>query len=198
MTPLPDDSVHPLELAQWHQWFQEHHQNSSGVWLVSYRSAETGPRIPYEQAVEEALCWGWIDSSKRVWDEQRSLLRFTPRRRGSPWARTNKERVARLEAEGRLQPSGRAAIEKALRDGSWTILDGPEAGVVPEELALALAALEGASDHFRGFPPSERKQILTWIALAKTPETRTRRIAEAAARSGENRRIGTWNAKETP
>jgi uncharacterized protein YdeI (YjbR/CyaY-like superfamily) len=128
--------------------------------------------------VEEALCLGWIDSHPRKLDAARSQQLYTPRRPRSGWSRVNKERLERLEAAGQLMPAGRAAIARAQQNGSWESLDAAEAGLVPDDLAAALAANEAATRHFAAFAPSARKAILTWVLSAKQPETRARRVAE--------------------
>ena len=128
------EQVHPETLADWRAWLDANHARPDGVWLVSWKPATGRPFVPYEQVVEEALCYGWIDSSGRTLDEERSALWMAPRKRGSGWARSNKERIVRLEAEGRMTDAGRALIEAAKADGSWTLLDSVEAGEVPDDL----------------------------------------------------------------
>jgi uncharacterized protein YdeI (YjbR/CyaY-like superfamily) len=190
MTPLPDDAIHPLTRAEWATWLRDHHATSAGVWLAAYKDAKGGPRVEYVESVEEALCWGWIDSVKRSLDDEVSLLRFTPRRSGSGWARTNKERIIRLEVEGRMQPAGRTLIEAAKADGSWTLLDDAEAGIVPPDLSTALTgeALRG----WDGLPASERKRIIGWLATAKTAPTRARRVAMTVINCVAGRRYEQW------
>jgi uncharacterized protein YdeI (YjbR/CyaY-like superfamily) len=196
VSELPPDSFHPETLEAWATWLAEHHHRSTGVWLVSWKAAGR-PRVDYEEAVCEALCWGWIDSVYRRLDEERSLLRFTPRKKGSVWARSNKDRIVQLEAAGRMQPAGRALIEAAKADGTWTLLDDAEAGIVPDDLTTALGALPDATEHFRAFPPGEQRRILSWLALAKTPSTRKKRIEVTARSSQANLRFDHWNSKET-
>jgi uncharacterized protein YdeI (YjbR/CyaY-like superfamily) len=116
---------------------------------------------------------------------------FTPRRPGSPWSRSNKERVARLAREGRMTPAGRALVEAAKRDGSWTKLDAVENLAVPSDLAEALAANSKAEQHFNAFSPSARRHILGWIASAKRPETRAKRIAETVRLAADNLKANT-------
>jgi uncharacterized protein YdeI (YjbR/CyaY-like superfamily) len=144
----------------------------------------------YEELVEEALCVGWVDGQSRKVDEDWTALLMTPRRPGSGWARTNKERVARLEAAGLMQPSGRAVVERAQADGSWSLLDGPEALEEPPDLVAALAAQPRARESWDAFPPSARKLMLTWLVTAKRPETRAARAAAVAdsASRGERAR----------
>lgn len=197
MSQLPTNTIHPLDLKAWRDWLSENHATATEVWMVSYKRHTGQPRVEYETAVEEALCWGWIDSVKRTVDGERTMQRFSPRKKGSGWARTNKDRLIRLQAEGRVQPAGQAVIDEALRDGSWTLLDGAESGLVPDDLAMALGGTPEARSHFDGFPASERKQILGWIDLAKAPETRARRIAQAVRGSQQNLRMDQWKSKET-
>jgi uncharacterized protein YdeI (YjbR/CyaY-like superfamily) len=144
--------------------------------------------VPYPELVEEALCVGWIDSLANRLDDERHLQLMTPRRRGSGWSRANKERVERLRAAGLMAPAGLAAVEAAMADGSWSALDEVESLVEPPELAAALDALPPARASWDGFSPSSRKAILQWIASARRPATRERRIAETARLAAEGRR----------
>ncbi len=136
--------------------------------------------LPYEALVEEALCYGWIDGQARTLDDERSMQWFSPRRAGSVWAKSNKERVARLIADGRMTPAGLAKIEAAQVDGTWTLLDSVDALEVPADLAAEFDTYPAARANFDAFPRSARHAILTWIALARRPETRAKRVAETA------------------
>jgi uncharacterized protein YdeI (YjbR/CyaY-like superfamily) len=184
--------VHLERREDWREWLAEHHASADGVWLVSWKQATGRPALGYDAAVEEALCFGWIDSLARSLDEERGMLLFTPRKRGSRWSRLNKERVARLEAAGLIEPAGAAVIEAARADGSWSALDDVENLVVPDDLAAAFAARPGAADHWEQFPRSVKRGILEWILDAKRPETRARRIEEVAAEAAAGRRPGQW------
>ena len=179
--------VETSDRATWRAWLEANHATATGVWLVSWRRHHGTP-IDYGGAVEDALCFGWVDSRGEVLDERRARLYFAPRKPTSGWAASNKERVERLIRDGRMAPAGLAAIERAKANGSWTILDSVEAGIVPEDLAAALAAHPPAADHFAGFRPSVRKQILGWIATARRPETRAARVRETAERAQRNER----------
>lgn len=185
-------SIHPLSRAEWRQWLAEHHAETEGVWLVSYKKATDKPRFEYEEAVEEALCFGWIDSTSKVLDAERSRLWFAPRRLGSIWSRSNKERVERLIQAGSMTPAGLAKIEAAKKSGAWTALDELETLTIPPDLAAALAAHEPAPLHFDAFPRSARLAILAWIASAKKPETRARRIEQTARLAAQNLRANEW------
>jgi uncharacterized protein YdeI (YjbR/CyaY-like superfamily) len=174
--------------AAWRAWLEANHATEPSAWLVTWRRSSGRPVLDYAEAVEEALCFGWVDSTGGRLDDERTRLYFTRRKPGSGWARTNKERVARLVAEGRMAPAGMAVVEQAKSDGSWTLLDDVESLVVPHDLAAALAATPPAAGHWEAFPPGVRKQILGWIAQAKRPATRAARIAETAERAARNER----------
>lgn len=179
--------VEPATLEEWSAWLASHHADTPGVWLVSARREAERP-FPYEDAVIEALRYGWVDSTQRPVDAERTMQWFAPRRPSSIWTRRNKERIAALEASGRLEPAGRAAVEAAKANGMWTLMDDVEDLVVPPDLASAFDAHPGSREQFDSFPPSARKQILAWIVLAKKPETRAARVAEAAAKAARGER----------
>jgi uncharacterized protein YdeI (YjbR/CyaY-like superfamily) len=168
----------PASRAEWRQWLATHHASTPGVWLVYFKKASGQPSVSYAEAVEEALCFGWIDSHPRKLDADRTQLLFTPRKPKSGWSKVNKERLARLEAAQLLMPAGLAAIARAKQNGAWESLDAAESGLVPDDLAGALAANENAQINFAAFAPSARKMILSWVLGAKQPETRARRVAE--------------------
>jgi uncharacterized protein YdeI (YjbR/CyaY-like superfamily) len=178
--------VEVADRAAWRAWLAEHHEQPAGIWLAMPRKGSDLAAPTYDEAVEEALCYGWIDSTANTLDERVALLYFAPRKRGSAWARTNKERLERLEREGSIAPPGWAAIERAKEDGSWTALDSVEALEVPEDLAAELAANPAAASYFDAFPPGAKKQILWWVASAKRPETRAKRVAETVRLAEQN------------
>ena len=192
---VPVDAIHPLTREDWRAWLELHHGRSTGVWFVSFKRATGLARMSYDAAVEEALCFGWIDSKPRKLDEERTMLYFAPRRPGSGWSRPNKERVARLEAAGRMAPAGAARVEAARRDGSWEMLDAIEALEVPDDLAEALAGVPDALRQFEAFPRSAKRGILEWIAQAKTEATRRRRIEETARLAGQGVRANQWRRR---
>ena len=142
----------------------------------------------YEASVEEALCFGWVDSTQRRLDGERNAQWFAPRRRGSMWSGANKERVGRLTAGGRMAPAGLAAVEAAQQSGAWSAMDSAEALVVPEELEAAFCRHPGSRPHWDAFPPSARRSILGWIAQAKRPDTRARRVEQTAERAARGER----------
>lgn len=170
----------PFDRAGWRAWLIANHATSTGVHLVSWRRGSGQASVPYEEAVEEALCVGWIDSVTGRLDERRSIQWFSPRRPKSGWARTNKARVERLIAAGLMLPAGLHAIDVAKRNGSWSRLDDVENLVVPDDLAAALVEHPPARERWDAFSRSRRRAILEWISQAMRPETRARRIAESA------------------
>jgi uncharacterized protein YdeI (YjbR/CyaY-like superfamily) len=131
MTEVPANSTHPKTRLEWRAWLEQHHTRDKGIWLISYKKATGKPRFDYEEAVEEALCFGWIDSKGNKLDEERSLLWFAPRKPGTGWSKLNKERVERLIAQNRMMPAGLAKVEAAKQDGSWNALDAIEALEIP-------------------------------------------------------------------
>jgi len=172
--------VEVRDRAAWRRWLVERHEQREAIWLVFHKKTSDGASPSYEEAVEEALCFGWIDSTVNRLDERRMLQLFAPRKPRSTWSRSNRERVARLERDGLLAPAGRAAIEVAQANGSWTALEAVERLEEPPDLAAALDADAAAREHWNGFSPSSRKAILWWVASAKRPETRARRIEQTA------------------
>jgi uncharacterized protein YdeI (YjbR/CyaY-like superfamily) len=184
--------VQPSDRASWRAWLKANHATSSGVHLVTWRRATGRPTVAYGDAVEEALCVGWIDSKAGKLDEDRATLWMSPRRPRSGWSRPNKERVERLIAAGLMLPPGLDAIEEAKRRGTWTLLDDVEDLLVPDDLEAALAAAPPARSNWDAFPPSARRGILEWIVQAKRPETRARRLAETADKAARNERANAW------
>ena len=162
------------------------------MWLVLAKKGSSLRTVSYAEAVEEALCFGWIDSKANTVGADRYKLWMAPRKRGSGWSAVNKRRLERLIAEGLVAPAGLAAIEAAKADGSWARLDASHSLDVPRDLASALAAYPSARPHFDAFPPSARRGILEWIDAAKRPETRARRVAETARLAEENVRANQW------
>ncbi len=183
------ETIAPPNRAAWRAWLAEHHADSPGVWLIIHKKTSPEPGLLYEEAVEEALCFGWIDSKTITLDATRFRQIFTPRKPRGTWAKSNKERVARLIAQGLMAPAGLAAIDLAQANGAWTALDASDEGNVPDDLASALAAQPAAEQHWRGFSASVRKGILYWITSAKRPETRARRVARTVELAAQNIRV---------
>jgi uncharacterized protein YdeI (YjbR/CyaY-like superfamily) len=174
-------SVEARDRTAWRAWLRRHHRTAPGVWLVYHKKASDTPSVTYDEAVQEALCYGWIDSLVRALDARRYRQLFTPRKPGSTWAPSNKRRVALLIAGRRMTKAGLAKIEAAQADGSWESLDAVETLTMPADLRRALAAEGEALRHFRGYAASLRKGMLFWLASAKRPETHARRLAKVVA-----------------
>ena len=192
MTTPPPNSVHPKSRAEWRKWLEENQARPDGVWLISYKKATGKPRFDYADAVEEALCFGWIDSKPGKLDEERSMLWFTPRKPKTGWSKLNKERVEKLLKAGLMTPAGLTKVEAAKKDGSWNALDSAESLLIPPDLAKAFSKNKAARGYFDEFPRSVKKAILEWIASAKKPETRAKRIEETVTKAEKNIRANQW------
>jgi uncharacterized protein YdeI (YjbR/CyaY-like superfamily) len=162
---------------------------------VSYKKGTGKPRIEYDEAVEEALCFGWVDSKPNKLDAERTLLWFAPRKAGTGWSRPNKLRVERMMQAGLMSEAGLRKVELAKSDGSWSKLDAVEDLMIPDDLVRALAGQPPATACFERFPRSAKRGILEWIANARTPQTRARRIAETATLASRNERANQWRPK---
>jgi uncharacterized protein YdeI (YjbR/CyaY-like superfamily) len=152
-------------------------ESAAAVWLVYYKKGSGQPSITWDEAVEEALCFGWIDSKAKTIDDQTYMQYFSPRKPNSVWSRLNKSRLDHLMAAGLMREPGLRAIATAKANGSWSVLDDVEALIVPDDLAAAFATAPGAREGFERLSRSTRRNILHWIATAKRPATRANRIA---------------------
>lgn len=188
--------VEAKDRAAWRRWLVRHHDRGGGIWLVIHKKRSRSGSLSYEDAVLEALCFGWIDSTANRLDDETYKLWLAPRKPKGVWSAINKERVAALSEAGLIQPAGLAAIEAAKANGSWAALDRSDALVMPDDLAQALAVSPDADRHFAAFPPSTKKQVYFWIENAKRPETRAKRVAQTVAQAAENRRVTEWRPKE--
>ncbi|MCM0638775.1 YdeI/OmpD-associated family protein [Cellulomonas wangsupingiae] len=172
----------------WRAWLTEHHADPTGVWLVLHKKGGDVTTLTYVEAVEEALCFGWIDGQGRRRDEHSSFQRMTPRRARSPWSAVNVARAERLEREGRMHDAGRAQVAAAQADGRWqAAYPGPATIEVPDDLTAALAAVPAARAWFDALTSGNRYAVLSRISQAKRPDTRARRIAGFVADLAEGR-----------
>jgi uncharacterized protein YdeI (YjbR/CyaY-like superfamily) len=192
-------SIHPKNRKAWRKWLEKEHQASPGIWLVYYKK-HTGLRgLSYDEAVEEALCFGWIDSLPGKLDEVRSSLKFTPRKPKSVWSALNKKRVEQLISQGLMTPSGLASIKLAKKNGSWESLTASDEAAalnkVPPDLEKLFARNKKAGENFKAFSMSVRKQFLSWIFSAKRPETRRQRIDQTVLMSAANVKPGAQGFK---
>ena len=188
----PPNSVHPKSRAEWRKWLEKNHTRTEGIWLISYKKATGKPRVDYDESVEEALCFGWIDSKGNKLDDERTMLWFAPRRARTGWSKSNKERVAKLIKAKVMAPAGLAKINAAKKDGSWNALDAVEALEIPPDLAEAFSKNETARGYFEAFPRSVKRALLEWISSARKPETRAKRIEETVTKAEQNIRANQW------
>jgi uncharacterized protein YdeI (YjbR/CyaY-like superfamily) len=197
LEPGPDGRtrLHVETRAEWRAWLEQHHEQTASIWLVSWRRATGRPSMAYEELVEEALCFGWIDSTANTLDGERSMLLLAPRKSTSGWSRPNKQRIARLEDAGLMAPAGIAVIERAKANGTWTLLDDVQDLIVPSDLAAAFAAHPGSAARFDAFPPSAKRAILEWIVQAKTDATRAKRVNETAELASRGERANQWRPR---
>ncbi len=191
-TDVAGDAFQPASREAWRQWLSQNHGRNTGVWLVSFKKDTGRACMNYDEAVEEALCFGWIDSKPKALDAQRAMLWFSPRKAGIGWSAANKKRVERALAAGRMAAPGLARVETAKADGSWFALDAVEALTVPADLQRALAAYADAAGYFDAFPRSVKRGILEWISQAKTAATRDKRVLETARLAATNERANPW------
>jgi len=175
------------ELRQWLK--QHHHSQKQSIWLMTYKK-HSPHYLPYDHMVEEALCFGWIDSVQKKVDQDRSRYLLSPRRPKSVWSASNKKRVEKLVQQKKMTKAGLEKIEQAKQDGSWTFLDDVEALVIPEDLVAKLNQKRNAQakQNFDAFNASSKKGILAWIKLAKKPETRQKRIETTVEKAKDNQK----------
>ena len=182
------DTIGKLEITdrrQWRAWLRKNHTRSDGVWLITWKK-HTDKYVPYAHTVEEALCFGWIDSISRRNDDQRRMQYFCPRKPKSIWSALNKQRIEKLIASRSMTKAGMAKIEAAKADGSWNTLDSVDLLEMPIGLKKALAKNRKAKKHFDAFPPSSRKMIHYWINSARTEKTRNARIEKTMELAEKN------------
>jgi uncharacterized protein YdeI (YjbR/CyaY-like superfamily) len=188
----PPNSIQPETIADLRAWLVAHHSQKDGVWLVLWKKQSGRQRLDYDALVEEALCFGWIDSKPNKLDDDRSMLWLAPRKAGTNWSKPNKQRAEEAIKSGRMMAVGLAKIKAAKKDGSWNALDEVEALLLPRDLVDALNAYTGAAENFDNFPRSIKRGILEWIGNAKTEPTRAKRISDTAARAAVNERANQW------
>jgi uncharacterized protein YdeI (YjbR/CyaY-like superfamily) len=192
-------TFHPKTRKQWRTWLEKNHQTSPGIWFVYYKKESGKPRVSYDEAVEEALCFGWIDSLPRKLDDERAMLKFTPRKRKSVWSELNKKRTEKLIKEKRMTPAGLAKIEQAQKDGSWNTLNTSNFHTynnsLPADLEKELKQKKAALNNFNAFPAGYRRQFLFWIESAKRPETRAARIKQTMLMAAVNKKPGVKGFK---
>ncbi|MEZ5059201.1 MAG: YdeI/OmpD-associated family protein [Saprospiraceae bacterium] len=187
---MPDKELEtfcPTSQAEWRAWLEKKHESRQSVWLIQYRTSSENASLTWSEAVDEALCFGWIDSTRRTIDGESFMQYFSKRKAKSNWSKINKEKVAELIQSKRMTDAGLRSIEIAKQNGSWNLLDEIEALVVPEDFQAELKAVQNAFKYFESLSKSKKKLVLHWVFAAKRPETRENRIQEIskAAREGK-------------
>lgn len=178
---MPEKEVeifYPPTQTAWREWLAENHLSKQSVWVIFHSKSSGRPTLSWSDAVDEALCFGWIDSKKVSIDKETSQQFFCKRKPNSTWSKINKDKVERLIAQGLMAPAGLLCIEIARQNGSWTILDAVEQLIIPDDLESEFANKPIAKDFYLGLSKSMKKSILQWLVMAKTAETRQKRITE--------------------
>ncbi|ADY52581.1 hypothetical protein Pedsa_2029 [Pseudopedobacter saltans DSM 12145] len=188
MSAKEQEVFYPASLAEWRKWLEQNHLSKSSVWLVLYSKSSGKSTISWSEAVDTALCFGWIDSKRIKIDLETSHQFFSKRKPKSTWSKINKEKVKRLIADGLMTDAGNASIELAKQNGSWTILDEVEELIIPYDLEEEFNNHEGTKEYFLSLSKSVRKAILQWLVLAKRAETRQKRISEIVQQASEKKK----------
>lgn len=192
-------TTHPKSRKAWRQWLEKNHTTSPGIWMIYYKKETGKPRVGYDESVEEALCFGWIDSLPRKLDQEKAMLKFTPRKPKSVWSQLNKTRVDKLIKDRLMTPAGLTKIEQAKKDGSWDILTATDIAAennqLPEELKKALTGNKKAMENFVKFSPGIRRQFLYWIDSARRPETKDTRMKQTVLMAAANKKPGPQGFK---
>jgi uncharacterized protein YdeI (YjbR/CyaY-like superfamily) len=187
---VPADTLFAADRAAWREWLAEQHAQRTQVWLLLHKKHVEEPSVSYDEAVEEALCWGWIDGLTKRWDERSYAVRFTPRKPGSVWSESNVARVARMIEQGRMTPAGMALVDEAKRRGTWDNAASGRLDVTPPDLEAALAGVPAAAERWETWASTHRRQYVYWVLDAKRPETRARRIADVVRRAAAGLKPG--------
>ncbi len=187
-----EDASHFANRAEWRKWLEKNHDVEPELWLLIYKKGSGAVGIPYEHAVEEAICFGWIDGKLRRIDDMCHAIRLTPRRKGGIWSENNRNRAEDMIRRGKMTEHGLAQIEEAKKNGQWAAAYAPKTvPPIPGDLKSALRANAKASRNFDDFANSYKSAYIHWVLDAKKEETRVRRIKEVVARAAANKRPGT-------
>ena len=185
MTAKEIETVCPTNRQHWREWLQEHHDTKQAIWLIYHKKKSATPNLTWSEAVDEALCFGWIDSRAKPIDDETYRQFFSRRKPRSVWSKVNKEKVQRLIDDGRMALAGLRVINLAKQNGSWTLLDEADALIVPPDLAAALQNSPTADHYFQHLSRSDKRTILQWLVAAKRVATRQSRIAELIERADQ-------------
>jgi len=181
MKKTETETFYPKDQKAWRQWLQKNHSKKTSVWLVCYKKSSGMPSISWSNAVDEALCFGWIDSVRKTIDAEKFIQFFSKRKAISTWSKINKEKIKKLIEHDLMTKAGHESIELAKQNGSWEILNSVEELEIPKDLEKEFKSKKGSKDFFLSLSRSVRKAMLQWLVLAKRPETRQKRISEIAA-----------------
>ncbi len=185
------EKLHVANRDDWRTWLRNNHDTKKEVWLIYYKKHTGKPRIPYDDAVEEALCFGWIDSTVKKIDDEKFAQKFTPRKDKSKWSETNKKRARKMIKEGKMTKAGLAKIGEAKSNGEWfKTASVRKQLVIPSYIEKALAANKEAQDNFTNLANGYKRQLVGWITSAKREETRKRRLTHAIRLLEQNKKLG--------
>jgi uncharacterized protein YdeI (YjbR/CyaY-like superfamily) len=190
------ETFYPKSRQEWREWLQENHNKKQSIWLIYYKKKSNVPTVIYSEAVDEALCFGWIDSKAKPIDEHSFMQFFSKRKEKSVWSKINKEKIERLTEEGLMTKAGFEIIEIAKLNGSWTILDEAEALIIPDDLEIEFQQRPNVKDYFLSLSRSDKRNILQWLVLAKRQETREKRIKEIVELAELKQKPKQFNGKK--
>lgn len=182
------EQIQPKNRKEWRQWLVKNHLTQESVWLIAYKVSSKKSSVTWSETVEEALCFGWIDSIRRPIDHESYMQYYTKRKAKSIWSKINKNKVDQLIKDGLMTAAGMRSIEIAKKNGSWNSLDEVEELVVPSDLQSALDSMPVAAQFFEGLSKSAKKVLLHWITFAKRAETRQKRIDELVSCAAEKKK----------
>lgn len=186
MQKKEQEIFYPTSQTEWRKWLKKNHHSKQSVWLVCYKKKSKKPTIQWSEAVDEALCFGWIDSKRIPVDEEKFMQFFSKRKSKGTWSKVNKAKIKQLIEKGLMTNAGLKVIETAKQNGSWTILDEVEKLKIPKDLANEFKAKKGSHEFYLSLSKSAKKAILQWLAVAKRPDTRQKRIIEIVELAQQN------------
>lgn len=189
------NTVYAKTRKEWRKWLEKNHGKEKSVWLIIYHKKSETPSVYYDEAVEEALCFGWVDSKANKRDDESSFLYFAQRKPKSNWSKANRERVEKLVKQGLMTPAGQAMIDLAKKSGTWTALVDVQNSVIPPDLQKLFDRNKTACKNFQAFAPSSKRIILEWILNAKKPETRLQRIKQTVELAAKNMKANHYQSK---
>ncbi len=185
MNEVPKNSFCPSNKDEWREWLEKNHKKEESIWLIFYKKKSANFNLSWSQAVDEAICFGWIDSVKKSLDEERYIQYFTKRKPTSIWSKINKNKVETLTKQGLMSDAGLKCVRIAKENGSWTILDIVEKLIIPEDLERNFQQYPNSKDYFQSLSVVIRKRLLYWVISAKKKDTREKRIGEIAEMAGK-------------